>query len=73
MKHKVYSERIESLEHLTTGIRKAISSIDTATLSNVWKKINTRIDTIVRQEGKHIEQINIQVKKFKKLPVVVCK
>ena len=57
MKGKVYSERMESFENLNTRIRQAISSIGTATLSNVWKKINTRINYIVRQEGKHIEQI----------------
>ena len=58
MKAEVYSERIESLDHLKTRIRQAIRSIDTAPLSNVWKNINTRINRVVRQEGKHIEQIN---------------
>ena len=58
VKDKVYSERIESLDHLKTRIQHAISSIDTATLSNVWKNIHTRINCVTRQEGKHIEQMN---------------
>ena len=62
VKDKVYSERIESLEHLNTKIRQAISIIDNATLSNVWKNINTGIYYVVRQEGKLIEQINFKVK-----------
>ena len=37
VKDKVYSERIESLDHLKIRIWHAISSIDTAILSNVWK------------------------------------
>ena len=56
VKDEVYYARIESLEHLKTRVRQAISSIDTATLSNVWKNINSRINYVVRQEGKHIEQ-----------------
>ena len=64
MKDKVYSERIESLEHLKTKIQLEISSIDTATLSNVWENVNTRINYVVRQEGKQIEQINFSVKLY---------
>ena len=44
VKEKVYSERIESLEHLKKRIQQAISSIDTATFSNIWKNINIRIN-----------------------------
>ena len=58
VKDKVHCERIEFLEHLKTRIRLAISSTDTATLSNFWKNINTRINHVVRQEEKHIEQVN---------------
>ena len=62
MKFMVYSERIKSLEHLEARIRQEVSSIDTATLSNVCKKINTRTNYVGRQEGKHIEQIKFYVK-----------
>ena len=48
---KVYSERIESLEHLKTRIQQAISSIDTATLSNVWKNINTRTNYVLNEKN----------------------
>ena len=58
MKHKVCSERMEALKHLKTRIRQAISSIDNAALSNVRININIRINCAVRQEGKHIEQID---------------
>ena len=52
VKDKVYSERIESLDHLKTRIRHAISIIDTATWSNVWKNIHTRVNCVDRQERK---------------------
>ena len=54
----VYSERIGTLGHLRTRIRQAVSSIDIATLSNLWKNINNRINYVVQQEGNHIEQNN---------------
>ena len=57
VKDKVYSEEIESLQHLKARITEAIRSIDTSTLSNVWKNIETRINCVVRQQGKHIEQM----------------
>ena len=57
-KDNVRSERIEFLEHRKTSFCQAISSIDTATLSNVWKNINIRINYVVRQGVKHIEQTN---------------
>ena len=62
MKDKVYSERIESLEHLKKRIQHAIISIGTATLSNVLRNINTRINYVVHQEVKHIEQSKFYVK-----------
>ena len=57
VKDKVYAVRIHSLQHLRTRITRAIRSIDTATLSRVWKNVETRMDCVVRQQGKHIEQM----------------
>ncbi len=57
VKYKVYSDEIESIEHLKSRITSATRSIDAAKLSNLWKNLNTRINCVVRQEGRHIEQL----------------
>ncbi len=57
VKDKVYSQEIESSEHLKSRITQAIGSIDAATLFNVWKNLHIRINCVVRQEGGHIEQL----------------
>ena len=57
VKDKAYAEKIESIEYLNSRITQAIRIIDAATLSNVWKNLNTRINFVVRQEGGHIDQL----------------
>lgn len=59
VKDQVYSSPIRDLEHLKTRITQAINRIDTGTLGNVWKNTKTRIDHVVRQNGGHIEQLNL--------------
>ena len=57
VKDKVILVRILSVEHLQSRITRAIRSVYSDTLSNLWKNISARINCIVRQLGKHIEQI----------------
>ena len=49
-KYREHSEIRESLDHLKTRIQLAINTIDTSTLANVWKHINTKINCVVCEE-----------------------
>ena len=59
VKDKVYSEPIESLDHLKTRITDAIQLIEPDTLTKVWRNAEMRINYMIRQGGGHIEQLDI--------------
>ncbi len=57
VKDKVYAGQIRSLQHLETRITRAVRSVDAETLSKVWENVRARMDCVIRQQGKHIEQM----------------
>ena len=57
VKDRVFRTRVTSITNLKRRITTAIRTIDTDILENVWNNLNERLNTIIRQNGSHIEHL----------------
>lgn len=57
MKDRVYRTRVTSITNLKRRITTAIREIQTDILKNVWNNLNERLNTVIRQNGGHIEHL----------------
>ncbi len=56
MKQKVYSKTVKDLAHLRRRIAEEVVRIEPETLKKVFLNIEKRLNLVIDNDGRHIEQ-----------------
>ena len=57
IKNKVYGEPLRTMAELKTKIHQSIQIIDQETLKKVFKNMKTRLNFVIREQGRQFEHL----------------